>query len=137
VVVLPEFETKAEDILRSLEEAYEQGRSHFIVVAAEGADLSAEELQEYINDAEGTHEADITAVGHIQSGGDPTATDRILAARLGAEAVEALADGEHGVMVGARGEEVRRVPLEEVVGKQRPLDPTMYKLAEMLAEMPE
>jgi 6-phosphofructokinase 1 len=136
VVVLPEFETKAEDILRSLEEAYEQGRSHFIVVAAEGADLSAEELQEYINDAEGTYEADITAVGHIQSGGDPTATDRILAARLGAEAVEALADGEHGVMVGARGEEVRRVPLEEVVGEQRPLDPDLYELARMLAGMP-
>jgi 6-phosphofructokinase 1 len=137
VVVLPEFETKPEDILRFLEEAYERGRAHFIIVAAEGAELSAEELQEYINEAEGTHEADITAVGHIQSGGDPTSTDRILAARLGAAAVEALADGEHGVMVGVRGEETRRVPLEDVVGKQRPLDPDLYKLAEMLAEMSE
>jgi 6-phosphofructokinase 1 len=136
VVVLPEFETKAEDILRFLEEAYEQGRSHFVVVAAEGAGLSAEELQEYINDAEGTYEADITAVGHIQSGGDPTATDRILAARLGAAAVEALADGEHALMIGVRGEEVRRVPLEEVVGEQRPLDPDLYELARMLAGMP-
>ena len=94
-------------------------------------------MQEYINEAEGTYEADITAVGHIQSGGDPTSADRILAARLGAAAVEALADGEYGVMVGVRGEEVRRVPLEEVVGKERPLDPNLYKLAEMLAEMPE
>jgi 6-phosphofructokinase 1 len=137
VVVLPEFESKPEDILRSLEEAYEQGRSHFIVVAAEGADLSAEQLQEYINEAEGTYEADITAVGHIQSGGDPTATDRILAARLGAAAVEALAEGEHALMVGVRGEEVRRVRLEEVVGEQRPLDPDLYDLARMLAGMPE
>jgi 6-phosphofructokinase 1 len=137
VVVLPEFEAKPEDILRFLEETYERGRSHFIVVAAEGADLSAEELQEYINEAEGTHEADITAVGHIQSGGDPTSTDRILAARLGAAAVEALADGEHGVMVGVRGEETRRVPLEDVVGEQRQLDPDLYELAKMLAEMPE
>src|ERR687893_973329 len=134
VVVIPEFETKPEDILRFLEEAYERGKSHFIIVAAEGAGLSAEELQEYINDAEGTYEADITAVGHIQSGGDPTSADRILAARLGAAAVEALADGEHGVMVGVSGEEVRRVPLGEVVGKERPLDPDLYKLAEMLAE---
>jgi 6-phosphofructokinase 1 len=135
--VLPEFETKPEDILRFLEEAYERGKSHFIIVAAEGAALSAEELQEYINDTEGAYEADITAVGHIQSGGDPTSTDRILAARLGAAAVEALADGEPGVMVGVRGEEVRRVPLEEVVGEQRPLDPEMYQLARMLAEMPD
>jgi 6-phosphofructokinase 1 len=78
----------------------------------------------------------LTAGGIIQSGGDPTSTDRILAARLGAAAVEALADGEHGVMVGVRGEEVRRVPLE-VVGEQRPLDPELYELARMLAEVPE
>ena len=45
--------------------------------------------------AEGTYEADLTAVGHIQSGGVPTSFDRILAARLGIAAVEALAeDGE-------------------------------------------
>ena len=137
VALVPEFETKPEDILRFLEAAYERGKLHFIIVAAEGAGISAEELQEYINEAEGTYEADITAVGHIQSGGDPTSADRILAARLGAAAVEALADGEYGVMVGVRGEEVRRVPLEEVVGKERPLDPDLYKLAEMLAEMPE
>jgi 6-phosphofructokinase 1 len=136
VALVPEFETKPEDILRFLEEAYEQGKSHFIIVAAEGAETSAEELQEYINEAEGTYEADLTAVGHIQSGGDPTSADRILAARLGAATVEALAEGEHGVMVGVKGEEVRRVPLDEVVGRERPLDPDLYKLAEMLAEMP-
>ena len=137
VALIPEFETTVEDIVRFLEEAYERGKSHFIIVAAEGAGLSAEELQEYINDAEGTYEADITAVGHIQSGGDPTSADRILAARLGAAAVEALAVGKPSVMVGVSGEEVRRVPLEEVVGEQRPLDPDLYDLAKMLAEMPE
>jgi 6-phosphofructokinase 1 len=137
VALIPEFEIKVEDILRFLEEAYERGKSHFIIVAAEGADPSAEELQEYINEAEGTYEADLTAVGHIQSGGDPTSTDRILAARLGAAAVEALADGEFGTMVGVKGEETRRLPLEEVVGKERELDPDLYRLARILAEMPE
>jgi 6-phosphofructokinase 1 len=137
VALIPEFETRPEDVLQFIEKAYEQGKSHFIVVAAEGAELSAEELLEYINEAEGTYEADLTAVGHIQSGGDPTAGDRILAARLGAAAVAALADGDHGTMVGVRGEEVRRIPLEEVVGKERPLDPGLYELAKLLAEMPE
>ena len=49
----------------------------------------------------------------------------------------ALADGDHGRMVGVRGEEVRRIPLEEVVGNERPLDPELYELAKLLAEMPE
>ncbi len=137
VALIPEVDTKVEDIVRFLEEAYERGKSHFIIVAAEGADPSAGELQEYINGAEGTYEADLTAVGHIQSGGDPTSTDRILAARLGAAAVEALADGESGTMVGVKGEETRRLPLEEVVGKGRQLDSDMYRLAQILAEMPE
>jgi 6-phosphofructokinase 1 len=136
VVLTPEFETRPEDILRFIERAYEHGRSHFIVVAAEGAELSAEELLEYINEAEGTYEADLTAVGHIQSGGDPTSTDRILASRLGAAAVAALADGDYGTMVGVWGDKVRRVPLEDVVGKERPLDPELYELAKLLAEMP-
>jgi 6-phosphofructokinase 1 len=135
--LIPEFEGHPEDVLRFLEKAYERGKSHFIVVAAEGAELSAEELQEYINEAQGTYEADLTAVGHIQSGGDPTAGDRILAARLGAAAVAALAEGDYGTMVGVSGEEVRSVPLEEVVGKERPLDPGLYELAQLLAEMPE
>jgi 6-phosphofructokinase 1 len=135
LALVPEFETEPEEILRFLEEAYERGKSHFIIVAAEGAGQSAEELQEYINGAEGTYEADLTAVGHIQSGGDPTSTDRILAARLGSAAVEALADGEPGTMVGVRGEETRRLPLEDVVGKERPLDPDMYQLARVLAEI--
>jgi 6-phosphofructokinase len=78
-----------------------------------------------------------TAVGHIQSGGHPAAGDRILAARLGTAAVAALADGDQGTMVGVRGEEARRVPLEEVVGKERPLDPELYELAKLLAEMPK
>ena len=76
-------------------------------------------------------------MGHIQSGGDPTSTDRILAARLGAAAVKALAEGESGTMVGVKGEETRRLPLEEVVGKKRPLDPDMYRLAQILAGMPQ
>jgi 6-phosphofructokinase 1 len=135
VALIPEFQAEREDVLRFIEEAYDRGKSHFIIVAAEGAEPSAREMQEYINGAEGTYEADLTAVGHIQSGGDPTSTDRILASRLGSAAVESLADGEPGIMVGVRGEEMVRLPLEEVVGEKRPLDPDMYELSKVLAEI--
>ncbi len=52
-------------------------------------------------------------------------------------AVEALADGETGVMVGIRSPRIERVPLEEVVGKEQPLDSDLYRMAEVLAELPE
>jgi 6-phosphofructokinase 1 len=135
--VIPEFEPRPEALLLFLKKAYEQGKSHFIVVVAEGAPVSAEELDEYVNGAEGTYDSRLTVVGHIQRGGIPTASDRILASRLGTAAVEALADGESGVMVALRGPRVEIVPLEDVVGKVQPLDPDLYKMAEVLAELPE
>lgn len=136
-VVVPEFETRPEDLLDFIKHAYEQGKSHFIAVVSEGAELTAGELQDYVNDAEGAYAADLTSISHTQTGGDPTAFDRILAARLGAAAIETLADGESGKMVGVRGENVERVPLEDVSGKERELDPDMYRLAQVLAEIPQ
>jgi 6-phosphofructokinase 1 len=136
-VLVPEFDARPEALLLFLKLAYEQGKSHFIVVVAEGSRLSAEELHRYFNDSEGTYESRLTVVGHMQRGGNPTAFDRILGSRLGTAAVEALAEGESGTMVGLQGERVRRVPLEEVVGRTRPLDPELYKMAEVLAELPE
>jgi 6-phosphofructokinase 1 len=135
--VVPEFEPRPEALLSFLKKAYEQGKSHFIVVVAEGASFSAEELHEYINESEGTYDSRLTVVGHIQRGGIPTASDRILASRLGTAAVEALADGEAGVMVGIRGPRIERVPLEEVASKEQPLDSDLYRMAEVLAELPE
>jgi 6-phosphofructokinase 1 len=135
--VVPEFEPRPEALLLFLKKAYEQGKSHFIVVVAEGAPLSAEELHEYVNDAQGTYDSRLTTVGHIQRGGNPTASDRILGSRLGSAAVDALAEDAHGTMVGVRGERVERVPLAEVIGKERPLDPDLYRMAEILAELPE
>jgi 6-phosphofructokinase 1 len=136
-VLVPEFEPRPEALLHFLKKAYEQGKSHFIVVVAEGSPLSAEEFHEYVNSTEGTYDSRLTVVGHIQRGGIPTAYDRILASRLGSAAVEALADDESGIMVGIRGEQVERVPLKDVVGKERPLDPDLYQMAEVLAELPE
>ena len=135
--LVPEVEPRPEALLLFLKKAYEQGKSHFVVVVAEGSKLSAEELEEYVNGTSETYDARLTVVGHIQRGGSPTASDRILASRLGTAAVEALEDGEMGTMVGIEGPGIRRVPLGEVVGRERPLDPGFYKMAEVLAELPE
>jgi 6-phosphofructokinase 1 len=79
--VVPEFEPSPKNLLLFIKKAFEQGKSHFVV--AEGAPVSAEELDEYVNGAEGTYDSRLTVVGHIQRGGIPTASDRILASRLG------------------------------------------------------
>src|SRR5215204_2591629 len=124
-VMVPEFETQPEELLELLNESYEKGKPRFTVVAAEGASPSAEEFRDYVNEAGGSYQADLTVLG------------RILAGRLGAAAVEALADDEAGTMVGLSGDRIERIPLDEVVDEQRPLDPDLYNLAGVLSALPE
>jgi 6-phosphofructokinase 1 len=136
-VLVPEFAPKPEEILRAFGRAWEQGKPHFIVVAAEGAPVSAAAFHEYVNESSGGFESRITVLGHVQRGGSPTAFDRILASRMGTAAVRALSDGESGVMIGLQGRLMERIPLSEVVGRTRPLDPEIYGMAEVLAGLPE
>ena len=69
-------------------------------------------------------ESRVTILGHLQRGGTPTATDRILATRLGTACVEAVANQQFGHMVAVKGESTKLIPLADVVGKRKvvPLD---------------
>jgi 6-phosphofructokinase 1 len=137
VVLVPEFEAKPQEIMQAFSRAWEQGKPHFIVVAAEGAPLSAEDIHKYINDTEGAFESRLTVLGHVQRGGSPTAFDRILASRMGTAAVKALSEAQSGMMIGLRGRRTEYVALNEVVGQVRPLDADLYEMAEVLAGFPE
>ena len=64
-----------------------------------------------------------TSLGHVQRGGTPTATDRLLSTRLGTKAAELLMDGVYNVMVGVKGDECVAVPLGEVAGQTKIVPP--------------
>ena len=78
----------------------------------------AEKIQEKTD-----KEVRITVPGHTQRGGSPCAYDRVLATRLGAEAARAILEGDFGCMVGTKNQEIIRVPLSEVAGKLKYVDP--------------
>jgi len=59
----------------------------------------------------------VTTLGHIQRGGKPSTFDRILATRMGVEAVHLVVRGEFGHMVALRNAKIVSVPLEEAVGQ--------------------
>ena len=136
VVLVPEFEAKPQEIMRAFRKSWEQDKPHFIVVAAEGAPLSAEDIHKFINDTEGAFKSRLTVLGHVQRGGSPTAFDRLLASRMGTAAVKALSEAQSGIMIGLEGRRTRYIPLREVVGQVRPLDADIYEMAEVLAGFP-
>lgn len=134
-IVIPEVETNPEALADELRRAYERGQAHALVVVAEGATYNAEALAEYFKEHHERLGFDlrVTTLGHVQRGGAPSAYDRLLATRLGADAVERLTRGEHGVLVGFIKGEIKATPLTEVVANKKPLDLRLLGLARMLA----
>ncbi len=133
IVITPEHETTMEEVAAALENAYVRGKSHAIAVVAEGASLKVTELATYLNQKHVGFEIRLTILGHTQRGGGPTAFDRLLATRLGVEAVERLVNGENGVMIARVGREQTTVPLEEVTTRMRSIGAGYYELARMLS----
>jgi 6-phosphofructokinase 1 len=133
LAVIPEIPIAAGDVAAALRDAYARGKSHFIVVLAEGAEPSAHALCEMIEAADPGFEARPAVLGHVQRGGCPTVFDRLLATRLGAAAVEALAAEDAGFLVGIAHARVIRIPLSEASGGCNKVDPALYHLAGVLA----
>lgn len=134
VVVVPELEITPEEVGDQLRAAYERGKAHALAVVAEGARYNAEALVAYFRERQETTGFDLrtTTLGHVQRGGAPTAYDRLLATRLGAGAVSALARGEAGVLAGMLQGRVKTTPLGQVVGVHKAIDPDLFALAKVL-----
>jgi 6-phosphofructokinase 1 len=134
VVVVPEIDTSPEAIAHELRSSYERGKSHGLVVVAEGAKLNAEQLEKALKEQKSMMGFDVraTTLGHVQRGGAPTAYDRLLASRLGAGAVEAIKRGESGVLVGLVKGRISTTPYNQVVGRTKGIDPELFALAKTL-----
>ncbi len=133
-ITLPEIDTDIEVLADTLRLAYEHGKSHAIIVAAEGAKYNAAELTEYFKTNRDRHGFSVrsTILGHVQRGGEPTAADRVLGSKFGLGAIEAIDRGEFGVLVGIQNNHITTTPFSEVIGKSKPLDEDLLKLARIL-----
>jgi 6-phosphofructokinase 1 len=134
MTLIPEQDVPPEEVAAAVREAYARGKTHAIVVVSEGAKYPAIALKEKLNEMKLDVDLRVTVLGHVQRGGSPSAWDRLLAARLGVNAVERLAKGESGVMVGLQAREVLTVPMEEAGTRQRKPDMEYYRMARMLAK---
>lgn len=136
VISTPENEVTVTEIAQRLRAAYERGKTHAIVVVAEGAKAGTDEILHHFVDNRGAigFELRATTLGHVVRGAPPSASDRLLATRLGVGAVAAIADGEFGVLVGLVRSEVTRTPLADVAGKTKPIRTELLELARVLAK---
>jgi ATP-dependent phosphofructokinase / diphosphate-dependent phosphofructokinase len=151
VILIPEIPYDVEDIDKKIEARDRMGRLFSIVVVAEGAKARGGELvyQEkghsvLVSRLGGVSyqvaeqlapitdkEIRVTVLGHLQRGGSPTAFDRILGTRFGAQAVELVAHGGTGRMVALHGDRIRDVPIADAIAELKtvPIDGELIQTA--------
>jgi 6-phosphofructokinase 1 len=132
---IPERELEPEAVAKAMQDAYQRGKKHALIVVAEGAENNAQRLMSYFEEHQMRlgFELRATILGHVQRGGAPTASDRILATQLGVRAIEALAAGEKGTLIGWIDGKVATTPLSVAASKKKPLDLSLLDFAALLS----
>ena len=129
--LIPESAYDLDEICEHLQQRFQEGRDNSIIMVAEGAG-KAQDIADQIKDRVG-FETRIMVLGHYQRGGSPSSFDRLLAARFGVTAVEALLHGESGQMLGLACGAIVKTDLEKVTqGGRRAIDGTLLELAATL-----
>jgi 6-phosphofructokinase 1 len=132
-IVIPETPTNIDRLLQKLEKGWIRKKSSRIIIVAEGdesggAMVLANKVKEKFN-----FDTRVTILGHIQRGGSPSCGDRVLATRLGYEAVEALMKGRQGVMIGQVNGLIALTPFYEAIRDEGKMNMQLVKMAEILS----
>ncbi len=133
LVLIPETKTKPAEVAKAIEEAYRRGKTHAIVVVAEGYKPRTTELGAMIDAMDIGFTTRVTILGHVQRGGKPSAFDRMLATRFGYKAVEFLLAGQSNVMTGLNGREITAVPIDDVISNKKATSKDYIEMARLLA----
>ena len=155
IILIPEIPYDMGSIVKGIKERKRKGKRFTIVVVSEGArpkggDIVVKEMVKdatepirlggisYVLGKEIEKLTDIetrnVVLGHLQRGGSPSPFDRILGTQLGSKAVDFIAQGQFGCMVGVKNDHLVKVPLSKVAqgARQVPLDNTLIKDARAL-----
>jgi len=152
VTLVPEEPFDVAEVAKIVEGRFDRGDSHVIGVVAEGAHPEpgtmplrdggvdeyghkrftgvAQQLGEELERRTGK-EVRTTVLGHVQRGGTPTSFDRVLATRFGLAAIDAVHDGQSGIMVALRGTDIVRVPIASATAQLKLVPPERYAEAEV------
>lgn len=133
-ILVPENTTDIPALIASLREASARGKKSMIIVVAEGDDAgSAFEIARQVAGGSEYKDVRVSVLGHLQRGGAPSAFDRVLAARMGVAAVEALLDGAANVMVAMENNAIVRKPIADAWETRNVFDPNLFPMTSLLS----
>ena len=133
-ILIPESKLSIDQLIEKLEKGWERQKTSCIVVVAEGDEAGgAFKVAEQVKERFNHYDTRVSVLGHMQRGGNPSCSDRVLASRLGFAAVEALIQGQVNVMVGIMHREVVYTPFLNATKHHLEVSPYLLKLQEVLS----
>ena len=131
-ILVPEVKWDIQkDVIDRIVEAKKTGKTHFIVVVAEGVD-GIENIAKTIQEKSGI-ETRLTVLGHVQRGGSPTLRDRVVGNVMGHHAVSILKDGKSDRVVILRKGQVENMDITEALDKKKIFNEELYNIARVLS----
>jgi 6-phosphofructokinase 1 len=132
--IIPERAT----IIEQIEEAIGQGKrksknSSIVLVQEHAIEGGAQAVAKMMEEAHPEFSSRVTILGHLQRGGSPTASDRILASRMGIAAVQALLDDQRNVMVGLQEDEIVYVPMSKAIKQKKDVNDDKWAAMQVLS----
>ena len=133
-ILIPEVNTKINDLIDSLKNSKKSGKTSSIIVVAEGYKPGknvyqiADEIQEKLPN----YQVRVSVLGHIQRGGRPSCFDRVLGTKMGGKAVELLKDAKTGIMVGTQHGKIVTVPLKKAISEKTKINKDLLRISKIM-----
>ena len=132
--IIPEISTEVDQLAELIQNGFRKSKHSSIVLVAESPITGgAMGLAERVKNEYPQYDVRVSILGHLQRGGSPTATDRILASRMGAAAIDALLEDQRNVMIGVHNDEIVYVPFFKAIKNDKPIDRTLLKTLRTLS----
>jgi len=134
-ILIPEEDLGLDRLIQSLKRSQKTGKSSSIVVVAEGDNTGENvfELKEYVEKHLSDYEARVAVLGHMQRGGPPTCFDRVLASRLGVNAVESMINGKNCSMVGLKDNAVVLTPFKKAIKGITKINSELLRVSDIMS----
>lgn len=130
-ILLPEASVNMDVVCHGLKQSHQRGKLYSIVLVAEGVGR-AFDIAAQIADRTGFN-PHVTVLGYIQRGGSPSANDNIMGSRMGAEAIDAIRNGNFNRLVSWQQGKLVTIPFADAFVGKRGIDPALHDLASILA----
>ncbi|MDR0833712.1 MAG: 6-phosphofructokinase [Candidatus Symbiothrix sp.] len=132
--IIPEIWQEVDQLEELIHNGFRKSKNSSIVLVAESEVTGgAMGMAERVKKDYPQYDVRVTILGHLQRGGSPTASDRILASRMGAAAIEALMDDQRNVMMGIHNDQIVYVPFSKAIKDDKPINRDLLNTLRILS----